>query len=138
MIELASATRSSTAVPSSFFRRWLDHTTWPEWSPDTEWARVDGPVAVGARGVLKPVGGPRIAFTVAECERDAVYTDVSRVPGARLEFRHEVAATDCGSTVRVRVLLEGPLAWLWARTAFRSFRETVAADLHRLAAIVEA
>ncbi|WP_164234678.1 SRPBCC family protein [Microbacterium hydrocarbonoxydans] len=137
MIELASAIRTSTAPPSAFFERWLDHGTWPEWSPDTAWVRVDGPVVAGARGMLKPVGGPRTAFTVAECEPDAVYTDVSRLPGARLEFRHEVEAADAGSIVRVLVRLDGPLARFWARTAFRGFRTSVPADLDRLVSLVE-
>lgn len=138
MIELASAVRTSTAPPAAFFARWIDHESWPEWSPDTEWARIEGPVGEGVRGKLKPVGGPRTAFVVAECVPDRVYTDVSRLPGARLTFRHTVAPTPSGSELAVDVRLEGPLSRFWARTAFAGFREGVPADLDRLIGLVEA
>ncbi|TDC50193.1 hypothetical protein E1212_15855 [Jiangella ureilytica] len=137
MIELACASRASTAAPSLFFDRWVDHSSWSEWSPDTQWVRVEGPVAAGARGVLKPKGGPRTRFLVAEHERDRVYTDVSRVPGATLTFRHAVAPSPAGSELTVRVWLDGPMSWLWARTAFRGFRHSVPSDLDRLIALVE-
>lgn len=137
MIELASVTRSSIAAPAGYFARWIDHDSWPQWSPDTEWARVDGPVRQGARGQLKPVGGPRVKFTIAECERDHVYTDVSAVPGTTLTFRHTVEPTASGSTLTARVWLEGPMSWLWARTAFRGFAASVPEDLDRLIALVE-
>lgn len=138
MIELSYATRSSVASPDLFFAKWVDHDTWPEWSPDTEWARADGPVRAGTRGVLKPVGGPRTKFTISECEEDHVYTDISAFPGAGLTFRHTVQPTDSGSILTVRVWLEGPLAWLWARTACKGFATSVPKDLDRLIALVEA
>lgn len=137
MIILATAQRDSHAAPSAFFAKWVDHETWPQWSPDTEWAQVEGPVVAGARGTLKPVGGPRTAFEIAECEQDRVYTDVSQMPGARLTFRHLVEPHGEGSRLAVHVAVEGPLAWLWARTAFRGFQDSVPADLDRLIALVE-
>ncbi|BAJ74281.1 hypothetical protein MTES_1317 [Microbacterium testaceum StLB037] len=138
MRTLASVTRESSASPSAFYARWVDHDSWREWSPDTEWARVEGEVRRGARGILKPVGGPRTAFEISELEPDRVYTDVSRMPGARLTFRHEVEPTPGGSRLTVLVTLEGPLSWLWARTAFAGFERSVPADLDRLVALVEA
>ncbi len=138
MIELASATRASTAAPSEYFARWVDHDSWPEWSPDTEWARVEGPIRAGARGVLKPVGGPKTKFTISECETDRVYTDVSTLPGVALTFRHTVEPDASGSILTARVWLTGPLAWLWARTAFSGFSSSVPEDLDRLVALVEA
>jgi len=138
MRTLASVTRESSASPASFYARWVDHDSWPAWSPDTEWARVEGAVRQGARGILKPVGGPRTAFEISELEPDRVYTDVSRMPGARLTFRHEVAPTPGGSRLSVIVTLDGPLSWLWARTAFAGFERSVPADLDRLVALAEA
>ena len=141
MIELASAYEASAAAPDRFFERWVDHATWSEWSPDTEWARVEGPVRAGARGVLKPKGGPKTKFVVSECEPGRLYTDVSRFPGARLTFRHtaEPAASASGSAsdLTVRAWLDGPMSWFWARTACRGFARSVPADLTRLIAVVE-
>lgn len=139
MIELAAAHDASAAAPEKFFGRWVDHATWGQWSPDTEWARVEGPVQAGARGVLKPKGAPRTKFTVSECEPGRVYTDVSRLPGARLTFRHTAAPATSGpgSELTVRVWLDGPMSWLWARTVFRGLARSVPADLARLISVVE-
>lgn len=138
MHSLASATRTSSAPPSAFYSRWIDHDSWSEWSPDTEWVRLDGAVRQGARGILKPKGGPRVSFVVAEVETDRVYTDVTRMPGTRLTFRHTVEPVGSGSRVTAEVTLEGPLSWLWARTAFSGFATSVPEDLDRLVALVEA
>ncbi|MCJ1706134.1 SRPBCC family protein [Microbacterium sp. VKM Ac-2923] len=134
---LASAIRESSASPAAFFARWVDHDTWREWSPDTEWVRIEHPVAQGSRGILKPEGGPRVKFVVAELEADRVYTDVTRMPGARLTFRHGVEPTAGGSRVTAEVTIDGPLSGLWARTAFAGFEQSVPADLDRLVAVVE-
>lgn len=138
MIELAAHRRTSSAAPSAYFARWIDHDSWPEWSPDTEWARVVGPIRAGARGTLKPVGGPKTRFTISECVEDRVYTDVTALPGATLTFQHTVEPAESGSLLGVRVWVRGPLAWLWARTTFAGFSTTVPEDLDRLISLVEA
>ncbi|QIK62883.1 hypothetical protein G7068_06485 [Leucobacter viscericola] len=138
MIELASATHFSSAPPSDFFARWIDHSSWAEWDPDTEWVSVEGPVREGALGVMKPRGGPKVKFEIFECEQDRVYTDVSRMPGTKLTFRHSVTPVEGGSEVAIRVWLEGPLSRLWARTAFKDFDVGAISSLDRLVALVEA
>lgn len=136
---LGSADASSTAPATAFFARWTDHDTWAEWSPDTSWVRLQGPVAQGARGVLKPVGGPRTTFVIDALVTDREYTDVSRFPGAVLRFQHLVAPrSDGGSDLRVSVTLTGLLAGVWAKVLRPSFAESVPADLERLVALAEA
>jgi hypothetical protein len=134
---LASASTSSTAAPAAFFARWADMATWPEWNLDTEWARLDGPFAEGATGVLKPKGGPKVPFTVAQLTADR-FVDVSRLVGARLTFDHRVAAGPEGTTVSVEVSLEGPLAFAWRRILGKGIVASVQPDLNRLARCAEA
>lgn len=138
MIELINTSRTSSANPSSFFARWVDHSTWSEWDPDTEWVTLKGPVRAGTYGVMKPRGGPKVKFQIHECEQDHVYTDVSRMPGMKLTFQHTVSASEAGSELSIRVWLEGPLARLWAQTAFKEFGAGAAASLDRLISLVEA
>ena len=134
---LAELARTSTEAPRAFFARWIDHDTWPQWSPGTQWARVEGEVRLGARGILKPVGAPKSAFVISEYERDRVYTDRGAFPGATLTIRHTVQPEAHGSRLNVRVWLEGPLAWFWARTALKGLGAAVTDDLDRLIGIVE-
>ena len=136
MITLGTASATSTAPASAFFARWIDHDTWGAWSPDTDWVRVDGPVALGAMGVIKPTGGPKTRFTISALDPDREYTDTSYLPGARLVFQHLVAEGGV-TTLDVAVSISGPLAWLWARVMGAGFRESTQADLDRLVALVE-
>jgi hypothetical protein len=137
MTVLATASATSSAPASAFFARWIDHSTWASWSPDTEWVTLDAPVALGTTGALKPSGGPTIRFTISALETNREYTDTSRLPGARLVFQHLVTETPQGTRLDVRVEITGPLSGLWARIMGGGFAESAPADLDRLIAIVE-
>jgi Polyketide cyclase / dehydrase and lipid transport len=138
MITLGTASATSSASPSAFFARWVDHSTWGEWSPDTEWVHLDGDPALGITGVIKPLGGPKTRFTISAFDPNHEYTDTSFLPGARLVFQHLVTSTAGGTTLKVLVEIGGPLARIWAAIMGKGFRESAQADLDRLVALVEA
>lgn len=137
MIELGGGNATSTALPANFFARWIDHNGWPEWSPDTEWVTLDGPVQLGARGVLKPKGGPKVKFFISALSEDHQYADTSVFPGARLLFDHTAIRKGDRTELRARVTLAGPLARVWALILGKGFKDSVQADLDRLVRIVE-
>ncbi|MGI8887389.1 MAG: SRPBCC family protein [Nocardioidaceae bacterium] len=137
MIELGRGHAISTASPDAYFARWIDHNTWPAWSPDTEWVRVDGPVQVGTRGVLKPKGAPKVKFFISACSPGREYTDTTLLPGARLVFQHTVESAASGSDLRVQITMRGPLTFLWSNIMGAGFRESAQADLDRLVRMVE-
>ncbi|KRE23114.1 hypothetical protein [Agromyces sp. Soil535] len=138
MIELGAGTATSTARPSAYFARWLDHATWSEWSPDTEWVRIEEPVIVGSRGSMKPKGGPTVRFQVKALRPDAEYTDTTSFPGARLDFQHTAAEVDGVTHLEVNVTMTGVLASVWAKVVGGRFATSVQQDLDRLVALVEA
>ncbi|MHB1173179.1 MAG: SRPBCC family protein [Lacisediminihabitans sp.] len=137
MIQLASAHAVSSAPASKFFARWIDHATWGEWSPDTEWVRLNGGVVHGATGILKPAGGPRTRFFISRLDADRAYDDTSLLWGARLVFSHDAAPTDEGTALDVRVTISGPLSRLWARILGKGFATSAQEDLDRLVRLVE-
>ena len=137
MTIVAAAQAKSTAPPARFFDRWVDHDTWSEWSPDTDWIHLDGPVIQGATGTLKPKGGPKVRFAITELAHNQTYVDTSRFPGARLIFGHLATTTAAGTVVDVEVRIEGPLALVWSAILGRGFRKSVVADLQRLVRLVE-
>ncbi|MBA2444732.1 MAG: SRPBCC family protein [Nocardioidaceae bacterium] len=139
MIDIATTSVTSAASPAAFFDRWADMATWPEWSLDTEWVRLDGPFVQGATGTLKPKGGPKVRFVVESLIPEREFVDVSRLAGTRLSFAHYVAPTvDGGCTVSVRITMSGPLARLWDRILGKGLRSSAKADLERLAHVAEA
>jgi uncharacterized protein YndB with AHSA1/START domain len=115
MTTLAEHTRTVPVPAAALFTRWADVDSHPEWSKGLEWTRLDGPVELGARGRLKPSGGPSWRFEVTELAADRVFADTTYLPGARLTFRHAAEPVEGGSEVRVSVDLSGPMAWLWTR-----------------------
>ena len=133
---IATASASSSAPASAFFARWADMATWPEWNTDTAWVRLDGPFVEGATGVLKPRGGPRVRFTVEQLD-DHTFVDVSRMPGGRVTFAHHIESTAAGSTIRVSVDIDGPLAFVWRRILGDGFRTSLQPDLDRLVETAE-
>ena len=134
---ITTAHAITTAPPAALFDRWADMATWPEWSTDMDWARLDGPFAVGTTGVLKPTRGPKTKFVIEQLDPGRVYVDVSRLPGARLTFDHRVADLPGGGcSVDVTVSLSGPLSRLWMLVLARDLRASTQADLDRLVATV--
>jgi hypothetical protein len=136
MTLLATAHARSSAPPTAFFGRWADMATWPEWNTDTEWARLDGPFAEGSTGVLRPKGGPKVRFVI-ERLTDREFVDVSKLPGARLTFAHEVAAVDGRTTITVTVSIDGPLRLLWTKILGAGLARSVQPDLDALVAVAE-
>src|SRR5690348_5682386 len=129
MTTIANAQITTDVPAEAFFERWADMATWPEWNTDTDWVRLDGPFAPGATGQLKPKGGPKVRFTVAELT-DRSFVDVSHLVGARLTFDHAIEPTaDGGSAVRVTISLAGPLARVWNALLGKGLRGSVQTDL---------
>src|SRR3954454_15762055 len=110
MTHIASASITSSAPAGAFFARWADMATWPEWNADTEWVRLDGPFATGSAGTLKPKGGPKVKFTIAQLDPERRFVDVSHLVGAKLTFDHVVEPKAEGCDIRVAVTMAGPLA----------------------------
>jgi hypothetical protein len=137
MTTIATASVTSSAAPAAFFAQWADMATWPEWNLDTEWVRLDGPFVEGATGELKPKGGPKVSFVVARLVDGEEFTDVSRLLGARLTFRHLVDRHADRTTVSVEATLAGTLAPLWRLVLGKGVRESMQGDLDRLAARAE-
>lgn len=137
MNTIATATVSSAASPAAFFAEWADMASWPEWNLDTEWVRLDGPFVEGATGTLKPKGGPKVPFVVARLVEGREFTDVSRLVGARLTFRHLVSVDSGRTTVSVEVGFSGPLAPVWRLILGKDLRASLQPDLERLASRAE-
>jgi hypothetical protein len=137
MTTIATATVTSSAAPAAFFAQWADMATWPEWNLDTEWVRLYGPFVEGATGVLKPKGGPKVPFVVARLVDGEEFTDVSRLLGARLTFRHLVRVDAGQTTVTVEVSMTGPLAPVWRLILGKGLRTSLQPDLDRLVERIE-
>lgn len=93
---------------------YADASAWPAWNDALASASLDEPFAVGSRARVRFRTGLRLRFTLTEVEPERVFTDESRLPGARMGHRHELESTAGGVRLRNTIYIRGPLARLWA------------------------
>jgi len=130
-------TETTSASPAQLWARYAEPTTWPEWDHETAAVTVQGRVAVGTRGTLKPVKGPATPFTFTEVTPEVGFTDVSRLPLARLTFTHLIVPTPTGSRFTHRVTINGPLSPLFARVIGRTIAAGLPTAMRQLARLAE-
>lgn len=58
----------TTAPPAAVWRVWSDVNHWPEWNPDMNASRLDGPLAMGTRGMIDTKSGGKHDVVVTRCE----------------------------------------------------------------------
>ena len=112
-IVVAEASLAIDAPPEAVWALWIDVEARPRWHPRLEWARLDGPATLGARGSWKPAGTRpvQVVVTAIEAPRRLVLRGTHGPPVARGHYEHELEALlDGGSLVTHRLRLTGPLA----------------------------
>jgi ligand-binding SRPBCC domain-containing protein len=81
---------TTTASREAVWNLWKDVSGWPTWDEGIASVTIDRQFAEGAKGKLKPSGGPAFPFEVTEVEEGRRFTDVTRLPLATLTFVHEL------------------------------------------------
>jgi Polyketide cyclase / dehydrase and lipid transport len=108
--------RDSDPPPSAIWKRaYAPAEAWPVWNAEIKSAELDGPLRLGAKAKIVFRTGLRLRFEVVEFEDGRLFTDESRLPGARMGHRHLVESVGEGSRLTNTIYIEGPLAPLWRR-----------------------
>lgn len=112
-----TSTLEAGANPASIWQKaYADAAAWPRWNAEIKRAELDGPLALGASAKIAFGTGLRLRFHVVEFEDGRLFTDESRLPGARMGHRHLIEPTDDGaSRLTNTIYIEGPLAPVWRR-----------------------
>ena len=111
-----SSTRAADVSPAAVWERaYADADAWPRWNAEIRRASLDGPLALGAVARIVFSTGLRLRFRVVELEPNRLFTDESRLPGARMGHRHLVEPAGDGCRLTNTIYIEGPLAPLWRR-----------------------
>jgi Polyketide cyclase / dehydrase and lipid transport len=113
-------TESSLKADLEPARVWRDAyaevDAWPKWNAEIRRARLDRPLALGAVARIVFRTGLRLRFEVVEYDEGRLFTDESRLPGARMGHRHLVEpAAGGGCRLTNTIYIEGPLAFFWRR-----------------------
>jgi hypothetical protein len=113
--ETTSALDAEIAPAAVWEKAYRDADAWPRWNAELKTAKLDGPLAAGAEARIVFRTGLRLRFRVVEFEDGRLFTDESRLPGARMGHRHLVEPTQSGARLTNTIYIEGPLAGLWRR-----------------------
>jgi hypothetical protein len=111
-----TSTLAAKVPPAEIWREaYADATAWPKWNAEIKRASLDGPLALGASAKIVFGTGLRLRFRVVEFEAGRLFTDESRLPGARMGHRHLLEPTADGSRLTNTIYIVGRLAPLWRR-----------------------
>jgi uncharacterized protein YndB with AHSA1/START domain len=123
------------ASPERVWALWTDVEGWPTWNPGVARAELDGPLAEGATGTVRAVGGPASTLKVVAVEPDRRFVTEASERLMRLRFEHELAEAG-GGQLRIthRVRMTGIATPLMRRTVGPRLERSIPAGL---AALVE-
>jgi polyketide cyclase/dehydrase/lipid transport protein len=111
-----TSTLEAGVSPASVWRKaYADAAAWPRWNAEIKRAELDGPLAQGATARIAFGTGLRLRFHVVEFENGRLFTDESRLPGARMGHRHLIEPTETGSRLTNTIYIEGALTPIWRR-----------------------
>lgn len=114
--ETTSTFEAEVPTTAVWEKAYVDAETWPQWNAEIKRASLDGALVLGATAKIIFRTGLRLRFRVVEYEEGRLFTDESRLPGARMGHRHLIEPTaEGGSCLNNTIYIEGPLAPLWRR-----------------------
>lgn len=114
--ETTSTLEADVSPAAVWQRAYADAEAWPRWNAEIKRARLDEPLSLGAEAKIVFGTGLRLRFRVVEYEEGRLFTDESRMPGARMGHRHLLEPTESGgSRLTNTIYIEGALAPVWRR-----------------------
>jgi uncharacterized protein YndB with AHSA1/START domain len=110
-----------------------DVAGWPSWNPGVGLARLDQPLAEGATGTVRAIGGPTSTLKVLTIEPGRRFVTETSERLLRLRFEHELADADEGQLIIThRVRMSGPATLLLRHTIGPRLKRSIPAALATL------
>jgi hypothetical protein len=107
----------TTASAKALWSIWTNPKGWPESDQNLEWARLDGPFAVGSQIVLKPTGAMQNSIILTAVVPYERFTTESKLPFGKLTFYHFATPDAKGTSIMFthRLSITGPLTRVFRR-----------------------
>ncbi|MDN3509558.1 MAG: hypothetical protein P0S93_06075 [Candidatus Neptunochlamydia sp.] len=112
---------------------------WPQWDEDIEYARLEGnEFTQGAKGIIKPVGGPKIKFELSEVITDKSFTVTSYLPLTKMIFAHYLNDNPDGTiTITHQVEMIGITSPIFAFIIGRKIKANLPDAMNKLVKLAE-
>ena len=94
------ASLETTTSPAQVWRVWSDVNHWPEWNPDMNESRLDGPLKLGATGMINTKSGGKHDVVVTHYEEGRSFElESTALPGTKMAIRATIAPNGAGSRI---------------------------------------
>ena len=90
----------TTAEPAAVWRVWSDVNHWPEWNPDMNESRLDGPLRLGATGAINTRSGGKHDVVVTHyVDGQSFELESTATPGTKMAIRATITPSNEGSRI---------------------------------------
>ena len=94
------AALETKAPADRVWRVWSDVNRWPEWNPDMKESRLDGPLKLGATGMINTRSGGKHDVVVTQYQEGRSFElESTAMPGTKMAIRATIAASGSGTTI---------------------------------------
>lgn len=118
--------------PEDIWKTWIDIDNWPKWHTDLDYCKLEGEFKAGNHFILKPKKVNAVKVTLTEVNDGQNFTDCTTFPGAKMYNTNSVEAKDNGVLLSNRVVVTGPLRWLWIKLIVKNVADTVPNEVDSL------
>ena len=114
------------------WRIWTDINNWPTWHGDLDYCKLEGDFKVGNHFFLKPKGVQPVKIVLTEINEGYSFTDCTSFFGAKMYDTHAMEETVDGLKLTNKLVVTGPLKWLWIKLVAQNVADTIAEETESL------
>lgn len=108
-------TLDTAAAPDAVWRIWSQPESWPEWNPDVEMVKLDGPFGPGATGTMRTKRGGTHPIRFESVDEGRWFQlATAAMPGTMFHFRCAITPSGGGSRISQSITMSGPLGGLFS------------------------
>lgn len=121
----------------NIWRLWTDVNGWPQWHGDLDYCKLEGEFKVGNHFMLKPKGVGPVKIVLTEINEGKSFTDCTTFFGAKMYDTHSMEETADGLLLSNKLVVTGPLKWLWIKLVAQHVADTVADEMDALVSLAK-
>jgi hypothetical protein len=116
---------------------WTDVNNWPKWHGDLDYCKMEDKFEVGNHFFLKPKGISPVKITLTEIIEGKSFTDCTMFFGAKMYDTHSLEETSQGLKLSNKLVVSGPLKWLWVLLVAKNVADTVPSEVEALVKLAQ-
>jgi hypothetical protein len=116
----------------TIWRIWTDVNNWPSWHGDLDYCKLEGKFEVSNYFMLKPKGVSPVKIRLIDIKPGQDFTDCTSFFGAKMFDTHSMEETPEGLKLTNKLVVTGPLKWVWIKLVAQNVANTVPEEMEAL------